>query len=196
MSENTEEKILKAAENLFIEKGFNKTQLKDIAQSAGVNPASLHYYFRNKELLFQRIAEKYLSLITKSFEILDDKELSFFEKIEKFIKKSYELYQNNRKILAMILSQNSEELKSLLQKHKTTVKKLHIYEQLKTAKDLKMIKDVDPEQFIIQMITLCFFPIINYDFVSSYFFEPSEWETFINDYFINLPATLRVMLTR
>jgi TetR/AcrR family transcriptional regulator len=56
-------KILAAAEELFAARGFAGTSVRDIARSAGVNPAMIHYYFGNKEALYHAIIESAASTI-------------------------------------------------------------------------------------------------------------------------------------
>jgi len=51
--ESTKEKILFSAHKLFSEKGFDGTSIRDIAQAAEVNVASINYYFTSKEGLYQ-----------------------------------------------------------------------------------------------------------------------------------------------
>jgi AcrR family transcriptional regulator len=45
----TRERILNAALDLFIEKGFDKTSLREIAEQLGVTKAALYYHFASKE---------------------------------------------------------------------------------------------------------------------------------------------------
>ena len=45
----TELKILEAAKQEFIEKGFDGARMQKIAERAGINKALLHYYFRSKD---------------------------------------------------------------------------------------------------------------------------------------------------
>lgn len=56
------ERILAAAERLFAQKGAGKTSIREITAEAGVNVASVNYYFRSKdalaEALFARLAER------------------------------------------------------------------------------------------------------------------------------------------
>ena len=47
-----------AAEELFAERGFAGTSIRDIAQKAKVTGAMLHYYFGNKEKLYSALLEK------------------------------------------------------------------------------------------------------------------------------------------
>jgi AcrR family transcriptional regulator len=46
---STRERILNAALNLFIDKGFDKTSLREIAEQLGVTKAALYYHFASKE---------------------------------------------------------------------------------------------------------------------------------------------------
>ncbi|SMB99377.1 transcriptional regulator, TetR family [Hymenobacter roseosalivarius DSM 11622] len=53
----TEQKIKEAARKVFMEKGFDGTTTRDIAEVAGINQALTNYYFRSKEKLFRLIFE-------------------------------------------------------------------------------------------------------------------------------------------
>ena len=63
-----EQKILDAAEKLFLEKGFNGTSTTDIAREVGCNQALVHYYYRTKDRLFNQI---YLNKIDSLLEYID-----------------------------------------------------------------------------------------------------------------------------
>ena len=53
MKENPKrDEILRAGSECFARFGFDKTTLDDIGQRAGLNKASLYYYFKNKEEIF------------------------------------------------------------------------------------------------------------------------------------------------
>ena len=52
LSEVTRERVLRAAGEVFAERGFRDATVRDICGKAGVNVASVNYYFRNKEALY------------------------------------------------------------------------------------------------------------------------------------------------
>lgn len=54
-NKDTEQRILEAAVREFSTKGFDGARTTAIAADAGVTHAMLHYYFRSKEKLFERI---------------------------------------------------------------------------------------------------------------------------------------------
>lgn len=65
-TENTdmEQRIIQAAKQVFIEKGYEKSGMSDIAARVGINRPALHYYFRTKEKMFAAVfADILLSFI-------------------------------------------------------------------------------------------------------------------------------------
>lgn len=61
----TEQKILKAAQKEFSQKGFAGAKTTAIAKAAGVTHTMLHYYFRTKKCLYEKIVDEYLSIMLK-----------------------------------------------------------------------------------------------------------------------------------
>ena len=51
------DQILEAAEELFAQKGFEGTSVRDLAKKAKVNVAMISYYFGSKEKLFESWGE-------------------------------------------------------------------------------------------------------------------------------------------
>ena len=54
---NTRERILEIATDLFGEKGYAGTYVREIVETAGVSKPVLYYYFKSKEGLFYAILE-------------------------------------------------------------------------------------------------------------------------------------------
>ncbi|MNO47773.1 putative HTH-type transcriptional regulator YfiR [compost metagenome] len=55
--------ILAAACNEFLEKGYNKTSMRDIARHAGISAGNLYRYYSNKEELFYAITTPVYNLL-------------------------------------------------------------------------------------------------------------------------------------
>ena len=75
----TEEIILRAAEEEFLEKGYSNAKMLSIARKAGVAHSMLHYYFRSKENLFQAIFARMMQSIIPAYEEMFGSRLSFVE---------------------------------------------------------------------------------------------------------------------
>ena len=53
----TRERILTIACEVFAKRGFRNTTVRDICQQAGVNVASVNYYFNSKEKLYEEVCK-------------------------------------------------------------------------------------------------------------------------------------------
>jgi TetR/AcrR family transcriptional regulator len=54
-AERTRAALLEAAEALFAERGFDATRVEDIAEQVGIRRASIVYYFRDKQELYDAV---------------------------------------------------------------------------------------------------------------------------------------------
>jgi AcrR family transcriptional regulator len=74
--------IMEAAEELFAEKGFDGTSVRDIADEAGVNLAMISYYFGSKEKLMESLFKYRGESIKLQLEsMLENKELNSLQKV-------------------------------------------------------------------------------------------------------------------
>jgi AcrR family transcriptional regulator len=58
--ENNRERILRAAEAIFAENGYDAARIDRIAAQAGVNKALIYYYFRSKRSLLHELFERFV----------------------------------------------------------------------------------------------------------------------------------------
>ena len=80
--ENTEHKIVEAAREVFINKGYDGSRMQEIADKAGINKALLHYYFRSKDKLF-----------AASFESIFNEEIGAMAEVFKKVNKTEDLIE-------------------------------------------------------------------------------------------------------
>ena len=102
---NSEQLILEAAETEFLEKGYKNAATTAIAKRAGVTHAMLHYYFRTKENLFQKVFREKVRLLGDSFyqQVSDDR--PFEEIIRKFIEFHFDFVRQNPKLLNFVYNE-------------------------------------------------------------------------------------------
>lgn len=115
---DTAAKILKAAEEEFMEKGYGNAKMMSIAARAGVSHSMLHYYYRSKGKLFQMIFDEKAKLIVSILEGVHDKEISFKEVISHFVMNQFDLMRkNDRFVWSMIdeLIHNKENLTKIME---------------------------------------------------------------------------------
>lgn len=97
--------ILKVAEELFVEKGYSATSTVEIASKAGCNQALVHYYFRTKSNLFNKILESKISFMVSAFDYIDNNELSFTENLTKTIEMHFDALTKDKKLPIFVLNE-------------------------------------------------------------------------------------------
>jgi AcrR family transcriptional regulator len=110
------EHILNVAEELFAEKGFDGTSVRDIAQQAGVNLAMISYYFGSKEMLVESLIELRAGYAYGILEELNkDESLSQWDKVDRLVDFYVDRIIHNMKfhtIMWQESSARSEEIKN------------------------------------------------------------------------------------
>ena len=88
--------ILRVAETLFAEKGFDGTSIRDIAKEAKINIAMVSYYFGSKEQLLEAIILNRATAIKLQLDILTLEDLDPLQKIHKLIELYIDKINSNR----------------------------------------------------------------------------------------------------
>jgi len=95
-------RILKVAEIIFSEKGFEGTKMSEIASKADVSEGTIYEYFKNKDNLLLSIPAKHFSrhssLISNAFKIKDPE-----TKLTRLIREVFSNFLANRNFLKLFL---------------------------------------------------------------------------------------------
>ena len=102
---DTAAKILKAAEEEFMEKGYGNAKMMSIAARAGVSHSMLHYYYRSKEKMFRMIFDEKARLIVSILEGISGKGLGFKEIITQFVKNQFNLMMENDRFVWFMIDE-------------------------------------------------------------------------------------------
>jgi AcrR family transcriptional regulator len=123
------EHILIVAEELFAEKGFDGTSVRDIAQQAGVNLAMISYYFGSKEKLLEALVELRAGYAYGILEELNkDQSLSPWDKIDRLVDFYVDRVLNNLRFHNIMYQESSTRSEDI--KNKTIAIKLRNLEQM------------------------------------------------------------------
>ncbi len=160
---NTEEKILLAAKKKFFENGFAGAKMQDIANEAGINKAMLHYYFRNKELLYERVNLSFASVIIPKINSLDDMNLGVFETLESFVSIYIDFLSDNRDLPSYFISEmnrNPEKFIKILSDQNLQPNLFAFFQKINTAIEKQEIRPINPLHLLIHIMSMCIFPFL------------------------------------
>lgn len=108
---DTREQILDAARDLFLEHGYDKASLREVADEVGVTKAALYYHFRSKEDLLVALLEP-LTQLTLDFvdDLAGDEPEQWAQGLEYFIdwmmrhRDLFDLIEHNETAIAAMLN--------------------------------------------------------------------------------------------
>ena len=102
---NIEQAILHAAEEMFLEKGYSMVSTTDIANRVGCNQAMVHYYYRTKENLFMKVFTTKVDTLFQIFSEIIATEQTLLGRINLFIDKYFELFIANPRIPFLVVNE-------------------------------------------------------------------------------------------
>lgn len=158
----SEEKILAAAKKVFIKKGMAGARMQDIADEAGINKALLHYYFRTKEQLFEKIFFDLSQIFWPQLNAIFDSDDSLYYKIEQFCSVYIEKISYNPYIPLFVLYEMNQRPTEFIKKMfkgklpKPTKLLRQIDDEVKAGR----IQPIHPAQLLMNMVSMCIFPFI------------------------------------
>ena len=159
--QNTEDKIVDAAKTVFVQKGMDGARMQHIADEAGINKALLHYYFRTKDKLFEKVFTMLFKDIFSIFDRAVSEELSFEEFLEGFIRQYIKMIKSKPYIPQFIiheLNRNPERIVAVMQS--SNFDKQRLFDLIDKAIEEKVIRPIQPVHLITNILSMCVFPFI------------------------------------
>ena len=159
---NTELAISAAAEELFLENGYNLTTTTMIARKAGVTHAMLHYYFRTKEHIFVKVLDRNMDELLASFHPVMRKDAPFWESLETGISTHFDFLMKHPKLPAFLYDTvrfNPELIENYKGRIRETVSRIirFHYNLIQEEIDKGRICRIDPLQLVLDIATLNLF---------------------------------------
>jgi AcrR family transcriptional regulator len=114
---DTRDRILQTALDLFIEQGYDKTSLREIAERVGVTKAALYYHFESKEAIFRTLVEPWIAVQARAMELLESHpSLEAWSKglaamVEWVLpqRRMFELFENNQSTLQALAQKMTQD---------------------------------------------------------------------------------------
>lgn len=165
---NTQDKIIQTATRLFLEKGYDRTSVRDIASKAKINVSLMNYYFRSKEILFETIIDLLIGKASSSLKEILNAHLELEIKIEKYISRYIDILIDNPLLISFVLAvlnRNPEKLTQIKVADNLYNSEIFSNQLIEEAKKGN-IREVNPEQLYINMLSLIAFPFAIKDMIN------------------------------
>jgi len=160
--QSTEARIFEAASAVFYEKGYAGARMQEIADRAGINKAMLHYYYRNKDKLFEGVFRTArLQVLGPVLDVLDA-DLPLREKIERAVHTYIDQLVAHPEVPSFVLHE--------LRRHPDRVHRFideevqvlfrGLAHQIRETDRRSTVEPVAPEHVVVNLVALCVFPFV------------------------------------
>jgi TetR/AcrR family transcriptional regulator len=161
---DTKQRILDAADEIFVRRGIDGARMQEIADHAGVNKALLHYYFRSKANLARAVWLRIASSFVPAILEMMASDLSLGDKIDRFVDTYHTTLTRHLYLLAYVIREAARHphlvddfySSERRQAARGMIDKLR--EQIDEHLEAKKIAPMSVEQFFVTLASSCLFP--------------------------------------
>jgi TetR/AcrR family transcriptional regulator len=181
---NTEDIIVNAAKTVFISKGLDGARMQEIADEAGINKALLHYYFRTKNKLF----EKVFSIVFKDvFIVLEGAvtdNMDFERFLEEFIRQYISLLKSKPFIPQFVIHELNRKPERIVENmQNSSFNKQALFNLINNAVKKKIIRPIQPVHLITNILSMCIFPFVAKPIITGFVLDGDveKYKTYIDE---------------
>lgn len=161
---NTQDKILEAARKVFIRDGFDGARMQEIASEAGINKALLHYYYKNKESLFNLVFEDAFAAFVPKLHAIFSGNTSAVEKLCAYVETHVELLMEKPDLPIFVVHEIHRDpdrfFSNLLSKMPGPPPFAQFMDQLVSEMEAGKIRRMDPRFVWMNVMGMTVFPFV------------------------------------
>lgn len=161
----TEEKIIDAARNVFRNKGKYGARMQEIADQAGINKALLHYYYRSKNTLFDKVFENEFKEVLHQLLSTINIKSDFITFLHTFIKAYLHNIAPRENVIRFVLWE-ADKNKDMFIRYMSESFQSHgfsenpIIERITRAIEEGEIRSCDPLNLVLSILGMSIFPFM------------------------------------
>ncbi|WP_075557932.1 TetR/AcrR family transcriptional regulator [Parabacteroides timonensis] len=192
-----EERILEAAKQVFVMKGYEATKMGDVATEAGIGRTALHYYYRTKEMLFDAIFDQLIDALLPNLGAIIDEHTSFMEKLPKIIDQYVKTLQRNPLFPIFVINELQrapEHIYHSILKNPGRVEPIvRMRQQMEDEMEKGLMKKLPVYYIATTLISLLVFPMLVRNPFTAVFMEgdTDKYEAFLQE---RIPFVTDIMI--
>ena len=159
-----EVRIIEAAKQVFIRKGYAATTMSDVAAEVGIGRTALHYYFRTKDILFEAIFGQLLASFLPNIDRVLDEDRSILEKMPKLIDHYMWMVRSNPLLPGFIISElkrDPEYLFQTISKNPQQIQPvMRLRQQVEDEMERGLIKRIPIVDLLTTVVSMVVFPVL------------------------------------
>lgn len=192
-----ENRIIEAAKQVFVRKGYEATKMGDIATEAGIGRTALHYYYRTKDMLFDAIFDQLMDALLPNLGVIMDEDLPFLEKLPKIITQYAKTLRSNPLFPIFVINElqrDPEHIYGSILKDPSRVKPIvRLQTQIKAEMEQGILRKMPLVYTATTLISLLIFPLLVRNPVTAIFLEgdTEKFDAFLEE---RIPYVTDIMI--
>ncbi|MEO0731805.1 MAG: TetR/AcrR family transcriptional regulator [Bacteroidota bacterium] len=188
---STEEKIHRAAIDVFTRKGYDGTKTRDIAEEAGINVATLHYYHRTKEQLFNLVARESLKEFASIQQEVFTLDTPLRDKVSLFVTKHLDLLREQPHLAMFCLVESERNPEAFHEIIDFRIPHRVVGQQLQELNEAGKIRPMSVYGFISALVGMTIYPFITKNgILHNSQMTGAEFNAFIEEQKVIIPAMI------
>ncbi|MFP4228992.1 MAG: TetR/AcrR family transcriptional regulator [Salinivenus sp.] len=183
----TERDIFDAALQVFAREGQHGARMQAIADAADINKAMLHYYFRDKETLYEKVFSYTVQRFMASFGESLSRAPTFEKTLHVFIDGYVEFVRSDEAAMRLMVQENlaggsllGEYLRDAADAGDAPPRILA--DTIASAVAAGEIRTVDPQHTVISIVSMCLFFLVTRPTVQHMHPDAdADWDAFVED---------------
>lgn len=180
-----ENRIIEAAKQVFVKKGYEATKMGDIAAEVGISRTAMHYYFRTKEMLFDAIFGQLMDALLPNIGLIMDEESTCLEKIPRIVDEYMAMIRVNPLFPVFVINEfnrDPEHVYRALMKNPARIQPIiRLQNQMLEEMEKGLLKKTPLIYTASTLLSLVIFPMLVRHPLTTVFLEgdPEKFEAFI-----------------
>ncbi|MEU9272973.1 TetR/AcrR family transcriptional regulator [Streptomyces sp. NPDC048251] len=186
-------RLLRAAKEVFEEKGFLDVRVADIAGRAGVSHGLFYHYFDSKKEIFGELAAVVDRELTDTIDVMLDRSSGTtpYERLRTSVRVHFERYRNEARMMAVI-----EEVSRYDDSVRAARKTLHATERERIVRAIRQLQEHDlADRRLDPEIAAVAIEALTWNFAERWLVRGEldcDFDTCVDQFFIMLTNTLQI----
>lgn len=192
-----ENRIIEAAKQVFVRKGYEATKMGDIATEAGIGRTALHYYYRTKDMLFDAIFDQLMGALLPNLGIIMEQDLPFLKKLPQVIEQYANTLRQNPLFPIFVINELQRDpehiYRSVLKDPSRVVPIVRLRAQIMEEMEQGIIRKMPLIYTATTLISLLIFPLLIRDPLTDVFLEGNaeQFDAFLEE---RIPFVTDIMI--
>ena len=181
-----ENRIIEAAKEVFVQKGYESATMSDVAKCAGIGRTALHYYYRTKDILFDAVFRQLMASFLPNIDQVLNENTTMLQKLPVIIDFYIRVIRANPSFPHFVVGElhrdRNHVFQALIKNPEAVQPVLRLKQQLEEEMEKGLLKKIPLIDVFTTIASLAVFPMLIKEPLTDLLLnnQAKEFEEFLN----------------